>query len=174
MKNQSFFTKLFASISLTAAAVWIGSYLVKIFLIYNLFEPVDLALKERYLQADLNNVLFILLPAFLTAFIAYIIFVIAFIVFLTLSKLGLKHNGWLFIAVLIVLITFPFELYLMLTDYKIINLLLLESLNSDAILKLIRDRITTLSSFPIIALLSYISVLFLIIFKPLTIKNNDT
>jgi len=174
MKNQSFFTKLFASISLTAAAVWIGSYLVKIFLIYNLFEPVDLALKERYLQTDLNNVFFTLLPAFATALIAYVIFIFTFITFLSLSKISLKQNGWLFISVLIVLITFPFEMYLMLTDYKIINLLLLESFNSDAILQLIRDRITTLSSFPVIALLSYISILFLIIFKPLTNINKVT
>lgn len=174
MKNQSFFTKLFASISLTAAAVWIGSYLVKIFLIYNLFQPEDLALKERYLHGDLNNVLFTLLPAFTTAFTAYVIFIFAFIVFLSLSKHSLKQNGWLFISVLIVIITFPFEMYLMLTDYKIINLLLLESFNTDAILQLIRDRITTLSSFPVIALLSYISILFLIIFKPLTNINKVT
>ncbi|HSL87878.1 MAG TPA: hypothetical protein VK870_01105 [Ignavibacteriaceae bacterium] len=174
MKNRSFFTKLFASISLTAAAVWIGSYLVKIFIIYNLFEPVDLALKERYLQTDLNNLFFTLLPAFATAFIAYIIFIFTFITFLSLSKISLKQNGWLFISVLIVIITFPFELYLMLTDYKIISLLLLESLNSDTILHLIRDRITSLSSFPVIAILSYISILFLIIFKPLTNINKVT
>ncbi len=174
MKKQSFFSKLFASFALVSGSIWIGSYLVKLFLIYQLFEPKDLILKEMFLIDDINTILLSLLPAFLTPFLAYIIMIMSFVLFLLSSKIKLKENGWLFISIVIILITLPFELYLLIIDFKIISMLLQSSFNADSIINLVRDRITALSSFPIIEILSYLSILFLIIFKPLTIKNKVT
>ncbi len=174
MKKQSFFSKLFASFALASGSIWIGSYLVKLFLIYQLFEPKDLILKEMFLINDINTVLLSMLPAFITPFLAYIIMIISFVLFLLFSKISIKENGWLFISIMIILITLPFEFYLLIIDYKIISLLLQSSFSADSIIILVRDRITSLSSFPIIEILSYLSILFLIIFKPLTIKNKVT
>jgi hypothetical protein len=171
MKNHSFFTKLFASFSLASGSIWIGAYLVKLFLIYQLFEPKDLVLKEKFLSSDLQNALFVMLPAFVTPFIVYIVFIFSLLMFLFVSRISLKQNGWLFISVIIILITLPFEFYLMLIDYKVISLLMMNTVNSETIINLMRERITILSSFPIIEILSYISILFLIIFKPLTVKD---
>ncbi|MCJ7552467.1 MAG: hypothetical protein MUO34_01165 [Ignavibacteriaceae bacterium] len=174
MKKQSFFSKLFASFALVSGSIWIGSYLVKLFLIYQLFEPKDLVLKEMFSINDINIVIFSLLPAFITPFLAYIIMIISFVLFLLFSKISIKENGWLFISIMIIFITLPFEFYLLVIDYKIISLLLQSSFNTDSIIILVRDRITALSSFPIIEILSYLSILFLIIFKPLTVKNKVT
>lgn len=171
MKNNTFLSKLLASISLISGSIWIGASLVKLMIIYQLFEPVDLMLKENFSNTDLHSVLLINLPAFLTPFISYIFFIIVTISFLLISKISLKQNGWLFITIAIIFLTFPFEVYLMIIDYKIISNLMESTFNPDLVINLYRDRITALSSFPIIQIFSYLTILFLIIFKPLTIKN---
>lgn len=171
MKNQSIISKIFASITLASGSVWIGAYLLKLFLLYQLFEPKDLALKQIYTTENLTIVLFSFLPAFLTTIIAYSVMILSLLIYLFSSKVSLRENGWLFISLMIVLITLPFEFYSMFIDYKIISLLLKFPFSEDVVLNLIRARITSLSSFPIIEILSYLSIIFLIIFKPLTLKK---
>lgn len=174
MKNLSFFSKVFASLSLIFGAIWVGSYLVKIFLIYQLFIPEDLSLKMIYQVENLYNVLLFMLPSFVVPFVSYVALIVSVFLFFVSSRINMKQNGWLFITTMIILITAPFEIYLMFIDYRIISSLLAESFNAEYLLDLIRDRITLLSSFPIIVILGYISISFLIIFKPLTLKNKIT
>lgn len=174
MKKLSFFSKVTASLSLISGSIWVGSYLVKILLIYQLFTPEDLSLKTMYLGDNLNDILAFLVPVFIIPFVTFIAVIIFLILFLISSRVSLKQNGWLFISVMIVFITMPFEIYLMITDYRIIALLIQESFKTEIVLNLIRERLTSLSSFPVIEILGYISISFLIIFKPLTLKNKIT
>ncbi|MFO7524256.1 MAG: hypothetical protein R6W68_02270 [Ignavibacteriaceae bacterium] len=174
MKKLSFFSNVTASLSLISGSVWVGSYLVKIFITYQLFTPEDLALKTIFMGDNLNNMLSLLLPVFIIPFVTFNAVIIFMILFLLSSRISLKQNGWLFISVMIVFITMPFEIYLMTTDYKIITLLMQESVNAENVLILIRERITSLSSFPVIEILGYIGISFLIIFRPLTLKNKIT
>lgn len=172
MKKQSFISKLFISIALTAGSVWLGAYTLRLFLIYNLFEPKDLALKSSFHSDAIHFVLASLLPAFVTPFTAYAIMIISLILGLLALKISFKENGWLFISLMIVLITLPFEVYLMLIDYKVIHNLLSGTFNNENVLILLRERITSLSGFPIIQLLGYLTIIFLLVFKPLSSKVN--
>ena len=94
--------------------------------------------------------------------------IISTILFYLTNNLRLRFNGWLFIILIAVLITLPFEIYLMLIDYKVIITLLNSSFDSAQIILLLRDRIKDLSSFPIVVLLTYLSFYYFIIFQPLT------
>jgi len=111
-----------------------------------------------------------MVPAYWLTLISYIIFFIFFILFLTTAKLNLRNNGWLFIITLLVLLTFPFEAYLMSIDFKTITLLTGNSINPEELLDLIIKRFKFFNSFPVIEIFCYFAVIFLIIFQPLT-KN---
>jgi hypothetical protein len=46
MKNISILSKIFAVLALISAAIWVGSYLSRLFLVYQLFEGPDLILRR--------------------------------------------------------------------------------------------------------------------------------
>ncbi|GIK23030.1 MAG: hypothetical protein PHY57_03410 [Ignavibacterium sp.] len=171
MKELSTLSKVFAVIALASISVWIGAYLTRQFLVYQIFEGPDLILKNYLNENNLSGVLTELLPSILIHFITFIIFIVSFFLFVITSRLKLRLNGWLFIILIATIIIVPFESYLMLIDYKVILLLYSGSFDSNQVIVLLKDRIKDLSSFPIVAILTFISFYYFIVFKPLTKKE---
>ena len=171
MKNISTISKVFAVLSLIAAAIWVGSYLSILFLVYQLFEGPDLILKSYITNENVNGILFSILPSFVVHFIAFIVLFLSTTIFYLTSKINLRYNGWLFIILIAIIITTPFEIYLMLIDYKIIMMLNNGSFDSNTVISLLRDRIKDLSSYSIVAILTYLSFYYFIVFQPLTKKD---
>ena len=171
MKNISTISKIFAVLSLIAAAIWVGSYLSRLFLVYQLFEGPDLILKSYITYENVNGILFSILPSFVVHFIAFVVMFFTTIIFYLTSKINLRFNGWLFIILLAIIITTPFEIYLMVIDYKIIMMLNNGSFDSNTVISLLRDRIKDLSSYSIVAILTYLSFYYFIVFQPLTRKD---
>ena len=167
MKQDSTLSKIFAVTALMSASVWIGSYLVRLFIIYNLFEAPDLFLNSFITSENISGILSSILPAIFVHFIAFIVMVLTTIIFLSTTKLKLRINGWLFIILIAVFVTTPFEIYLMFIDYKIITMLYSGSFNSTTIVELLKDRMKDLSSFSIVLIFTYLSFFYFIVFQPL-------
>ncbi|RPI75097.1 MAG: hypothetical protein EHM47_03515, partial [Ignavibacteriales bacterium] len=167
MNNLNRFSKFFLFITCLAGALWTGSYVVRLSTTYGFFEDTDFILKPYYNTGNLSEIFVTLLPLFTSTFVLYIIFFVFFILFLITSKVSLKLNGWLFLITILVLITFPFEAYLMTIDWKIITLIHSEVFNPNDIIELIRERFKIFSSFPVIEIFSYFAIVFLFIYKPL-------
>lgn len=173
MKKMSTLSKIFAVIALISGSIWVGAYLTRLFTVYQLFEGADLTIKGYINDNNLNGILFSLLPIIVVHFAAFIIMIVTIGIFYFTSKLKLRYNGWLFIIVVAIIITLPFEVYLMLIDYKVIVSLNSGSFDGMRIISLLRDRIKDLSSFSIVALLTYISFFYFIVFQPLTKDNSE-
>ena len=171
MKNISILSKIFAVLALISAAIWVGSYLSRLFLVYQLFEGPDLILRGYINNENINGILFSIYPSFVLHFAAFIIMFITTVLFYLTSKINLRFNGWLFIVLLAIIITTPFEIYLMLIDYKVIMMLYSNSFDSNTVINLLRDRIKDLSSYSIVAILTYLSFYYFIVFQPLTKKD---
>lgn len=174
MLRLSFISKIFLTVALASGTLWLGSYTVKLFGIYNFFDldqNNSLILKSALTEVDLKPVIFELLPVLSISLISYLVFIVFSAAFLFLSKISLKANGWLFISLMIVLICLPFEVFLSLKDYKIINLIMSNSNNSQEMIEIFKSRITELSSFPIVSIILHYSIFILLVFKPLTKKN---
>lgn len=171
MENLNKISKFFLFVSILSFILWLGGYLLRILLVYQLFEPKDLILKGFVTPENLPGMLFLLNTAVTLTFILFPAFIISLIIFLITSKVSLKKEGWLFISLLIILITMPFEIYLMNIDYKIIFSVLDNKFNADEVLQLYKKRITSLSSFSLIEIFSYSAIVFMYIFKPLQLKN---
>ena len=171
MKSNSTLSKIFAVLSLMAASIWVGSYLSRLFVVYNLFEGQDLVLQKYITNENINGILLSLLPSILVHFIAFIVMILSALLFYFTNKVNLRFNGWLFIILIAVIITVPFEIYLMTIDYRIITMLNGTSFNSVTVIELLKDRIQNLSSYPIVAILTYLSFYYFIVFQPLIKKE---
>jgi hypothetical protein len=171
MKNISSVSKISAVLALISVSIWVGSYLSRLFLVYQLFEGPDLVLRNYISDENINGILYSLLPAILVHFIAFIVMLIVTILFYFTSKVNLRFNGWLFIILVAVIITTPFEVYLMIIDYKTIMMLNSGSFDSNTVLNLLRDRIKDISSYSVVAILTYLSFYYFIVFQPLTKKD---
>jgi len=171
MKNISTIAKIFAALSLMSGAIWIGSYLSRLFLVYQLFEGPDLILKSYITNENVNGILISILPSIVVHFVSFIVMLITTLLFYFTSKISLRINGWLFIILITIFITVPFEIYLMTIDYKTIMMLNAAIFNSTTVIELLRDRVKDLSSYSIVAILSYLSFYYFIVFQPLTKKD---
>uniref|UniRef100_A0A7V2ZJS2 Uncharacterized protein n=1 Tax=Ignavibacterium album TaxID=591197 RepID=A0A7V2ZJS2_9BACT len=173
MKPFSFTSKVLLVLTIAAGALWLGSYTVKLFSFFNLFDldqNNSLILKSTLVDADLRLVIFGFLPVLTISISSYFAFIIFGIAFLFTSRINLKSNGWLFISLLIVLICLPFEAYLSIKDFNVIKMIIDNNINSSEAIEILKNRITVLSSFPIVSLILHYSLFVLFVFKPLTKK----
>ncbi len=170
MNKLNILNKIFAFLAVLSGAIWLGSYVERMIISYQLFD-IDMNVMPYVNQQNLNGILATIVPAVNTTFIIYILFIFTFTIFLFTSKISLRENGWLFIITVIIYLTLPFEAYLLTIDYRIISAFsFTDASDAEFILSLIKDRFTTLSSFPIIIFLSYCSLIYFLLFKPFTKK----
>lgn len=173
MKKDNKFSSIFGFLALASGSIWFGAYIARLLIIYQMFEPTKLTLKNYVTSNNLSAIIQTTFPMVNLTFFAYIILILSFTLFLIFTQLKLKENGWLFIISMIIYLTLPFEALLLMIDYKLIVLFINAQFTSGEVLKLIIERITLLSSFPIILLLSYLSIPFFLVVKPFTIKSKD-
>ena len=173
MKNQKFIVRLMTFISMLSGSLWLGAYAIRMIVCYQLFD-INMNLMSFTNGQNLEGILITIMPVINSTFVLYIIFILSFSMFLLLSNIKLRENGWLFIIVVIIYFTLPFEAYLMINDYKLIMTLnFSEMIDTNFAITLIRDRFLKLSSFPIIIFLSYCSICYFLIIKPFTLANKD-
>lgn len=170
--KQSILSKILLSLSISSFVIWLGSYIARHLLIYQLFEPLNLNLRNIYNAQNLTTVFETLAPVILANLISFPSFLILFLLSIATSKIKIKSEGWLFIILMLVIITSPFELYLSLYDLKIVKLLYANSFDVSEVVELIRKRLVSLSSFPLIEIFSYLAAIFIVIFKPLRKSEN--
>ncbi len=173
MKSLNKTSKVFAFLSIVTCSLWIGAYLSRLFVSYQLFESRDLSLKSYLNQANISGILTTMLPSITTSFVLYIAFIIFFILFIIISRIKLRYNGWLFIITVIIIITLPFEIFLMSIDYKLILQLNSGLFDPASLIELIRKRIQVLGSFSLIEIFCYLSFYYFLMFRPLTKINEN-
>src|SRR3989337_2196854 len=170
MKKNNNLSLLFGYMALTSGSIWIGPYVSRLLTTYQMFEETEFALKNYITNENISAIFQTTFPLVNLTFYSYIIMIISFTLFLILSGSKLKENGWLLIVSLIIFLTLPLESLLLITDYKLIDLFMNEQFVSEHILKLIIERMSKLSSFPIILILSYLTIPYFLVFKPCTLK----
>lgn len=167
MEKLTYISKTILFITLIFFVFWLGGYIARHLVIYQFFEPENLELKQLFQNSSLNVNLYLILPLLVFNIISYIIFLITFILFLFVSKINLKNEGWLLITTLIIFITAPFEIYLLIKDYEISKSIYHNLTDAITIINSIRNRITLLNGFSLIEIFSYCAIVFLLVFKPL-------
>ena len=153
-------------------SLFTGGYFIRHLAVYQLFEENSLRIKDMFLVSDAIGNYFIIFVLVFSNAITYVFFLILFITFLVFSKLNLKVNGWLFISSVIILLTSPFELYLIYWDMEFVGYIINEVTDISLLSSSLIVRYENLSGFPLIHFLSLILIPFLFIFQPFkNIKN---
>ena len=171
MEKKNKLSSTFGYFALVLGSIWFGAYFSRLLITYQMFEATDLSLKNYISTENLPSIFQTLYPMISLTFITYLLLILSFTFFLFSTKLKFRENGWLLVISLIIYLTLPFEVILLSIDYKMMLLFLNDQFPSNIILELIVKRITLLSSFPIIIILSYISIPFFLVFKPFTLKS---
>jgi hypothetical protein len=173
MKKNNNLSSVFGYISLASGSLWFGAYVSRLLTTFQMFEARDLSLKQYVTTGNFASIVQTTYPLVSLTFFSYLLFILSFTLFVFSSKIKLKENGWLLVIVLIVYLTLPFEAMLLSIDYKLLVLFLSNQFASDMILDLITKRITMLNSFPIILMLSYISIPYFLVFKPFRLNSKN-
>ena len=171
MFNLTKTSKIFLFVASLSGSLWMGAYFARLIVFYQLFEPKELILRPVFNEQNLHAVLTVLNSLIVLTLVLYLVFIFTYFVFITISKISLKENGWLFIVTVIIFLTLPFELYLVSFDYRIISSVMTGNFDSMEIIQLIIKRFKVLSSFPVIELFCYFSIIYFVLFKPLRKKN---
>ena len=160
--------KFFLYVFVASGTLWLGSYITRLSAFYQLFQATEFTLKEFVNDQNISGIFQTLIATVSINLIFYLLMILSFILFIITSKLNLKQNGWLFISAVLIFLSAPFEFYLILIDYKIIMLVLSEIFDPKEVLNLVIKRFTVLSSFPIVEILSYLAIIYLFLFQPLS------
>ena len=171
MNSINKLSKIFLFICITAGAIWLGSYIARLTVTYQLFRDNYFNLKTYINSNNLSGILTALNEGIFLQVVLYAVFIISFFIFLISSKINLKQNGWLFRVAIIIFVTLPFEVYLNTIDYKIITSVFQTGFNAGQILNLYIERFKILGSFPIVEVLCYFAVIYFIIFQPFKMKE---
>ena len=165
--KRSLLSNLFLSLTLIFFTIWIGSYITRHILFYQMFEPLNLDLRPVYNTLNLPVIMSTLTPAIIINLICYPLFLILFVLYLFSSKIVIKNEGWLFIIAVLILLTAPFELYLSSIDLRIVSNVLSDNYNAAFVLSLVKKRMIELSSFSLIEIITLSASVFIAVFKPL-------
>jgi hypothetical protein len=173
MKKNTKLSSAFGYIALTSGSIWLGAYIARLLAAYRMFEITDFTLRSSINIESLPAIFEITSSLLYLTFGSYLLLIASFTLFLVFSKIKLKENGWLLLISLIIFFTFPFESILLITDYKLFILFVNEQFSSEKVLQLSIERLSRLSSFPIVLIFSYLTIPFFLIFKPFTLKEKD-
>jgi hypothetical protein len=175
MKKSKIVASVFGFLALSSGSLWFGAYIARLLTTYQIFEPNELSLKSYLSNSNLPVIFQTIFPLVNLTFVSYLVMIVSFTIFIISTDLKLKENGWLFIISMIIYLTLPFETVLLSIDYKLFILFINEQFTSNEILNLIIERITILSSFPIILVLSFLSIPYFLVVKPFSkkLKNED-
>lgn len=171
--NQSRSNK-FALIFLAISAIfWLGAINIRA-LIGNELLIYDQFQFRTSIPPDRENTIFQLMSnASLVIVISYTVVLISAVWFVLTNKLKLKENGWLIMCYILFFLFVPAEIYTNFIDVKFMLLYHSNPPNHDELLRLFGQRLGALSGVPVIALLSYYTIIPIVIFRPLKKKSTD-
>jgi hypothetical protein len=173
MNNLSKTSKTILVFTFISYSLWLGSYVAKNLILFQFFEPETMALKNIFAKGDLFNIFYSFYPVVTLNVICYALFLICFIAFVVTSRLNLRNNGWLFISLLVVLITMPVEIYLII-KYEL-NLIIDTNNMTLAVqpaIELLKQRVARFGMYSFVSIFSTLSIILFFIFKPLTKNEN--
>ena len=165
MQKQSSKVSLF--VLLVSAIVWLGAVNVRALIGNELLNFGTLDFKE-HLDAELEREVFRLIS--LTSVIViggYLATFVSAVVFARTTTLKFKQNGWLMMSTILFFIFSPVEFYTLILDWKMIALDFFSNPTLTEFRILFIHRLAALAGVPMIALLSYYTIIGLAIWRPM-------
>lgn len=152
---------------LIGAVSWLGSVTSRAVITFDLLQFGTLEFKPNihpYVERMLYSVIS---EISLVSLIGYCIVWVSGVVYLRLGSLRRKEHGWLMMSAVLFFVFTPVEIYTGILDMRMWMLNAAGSNDLVEFRKLLIHRLGALSGVPIIALLCYYTIIFLVIFRVL-------
>lgn len=167
-------TKIALLVVIVTSIIWLGGINIRAIIGFSLLQVGTLDFKP-YIHPYVERVVFgLIAQSSILINIAYIVLWISGIIFLKITHLNLKKNGWLMICAILFYIFTPVEIYTMVLDFRMWYLDYLGSNDLVEFRKLFIHRLGALAGVPMIALLCYYTAIAISIFQPLQKINSTT
>ena len=166
--SESKVTKISFIIIIIGCIVWLGGINVRALIGFDLLQPGTLDFKPNIHPFVERAVFGLIAQSSIIVNVAYILVWIAGIGFLRSTTLRLKENGWLMMSAILFYLFTPVEVYTMILDLKMWHLDFIGSVDLVEFRILFIHRLAALSGVPMIALLSYYSIIVIAILRPFT------
>lgn len=154
-----------------AALCWLGGINVRAMVGFDLLQMGTIEFKPNIHPYVERTVYSLLAQSSVVINIAYIVLWFATVVFLRVTSIRIRENGWLMMSAIIFFVFTPVEIYTMVLD---IRMWLLDHVGSNDLVefrKLFIHRLAALSGVPMIALCSYYTVIGFVVFRPLRART---
>lgn len=159
--------KFWLFLLIVSAIFWLGGINVRAIIGNDLLNYDEFSFRTG-IPPDEENWIFRLLSfSSILIMISYAFVLTSVIGFLKSSKLNIKENAWLLMCSILFFAFVPVEIYTYYLDIKFYLLYLKNPPNHDGLLKLFGERIGFLKGVPYIAVLSYYTIIFIAVFRPL-------
>lgn len=159
--------KFWLFLLIVSAIFWLGGINIRAIIGNDLLNYDEFSFRTD-IPPDEENWIFRLL-SFSSIFImsSYAVVLLSAIAFLKTSRLNIKENAWLLMCSILFFAFVPVEIYTYYLDIKFYLLYLQNPPNHDGLLKIFGERIGFLKGVPYIAVLSYYTIIFIAVFRPL-------
>lgn len=150
-----------------SAIIWLGAINVRFFIGNQLLNYDEFNFRTSIPPDEENQIFKMISDSSLMIMIFYVIVLISAIVFMKTCKINLKENPWLLMSAILFFVFVPVEIYTSYIDLKFVILFDKRPANHDKLLELFGERIGFLRGVPWIAVMSYYTIIWLAVFKPL-------
>ncbi len=159
--------KISLFILVAASFFWLGGINVRFFIGNQLLNYDEFNFRTSIPPDEENQIFKMISDASLMIMIAYLVVLVSAIVFAKSSKINLRENPWLLMCYALFFVFVPVELYTSFIDLKFVILFNERPANHDKLLEYFGERIGFLRGVPWIAVMSYYTIIWLSIFKPM-------
>jgi len=160
-------SKISSVILIIAAIVWLGGLNIRAMVGFDMLQMGTLDFKPNIHPYVERTVFSLIALSSIVIDIAYSVVWLAGILWLKTTKLSMRKNGWLMMSAILFYMFTPVEVYTIILDLKMWYLDFLGSNDLVEFRKLFIHRLGALSGVPMIAILSYYTIIVLAIFRPL-------
>ena len=157
-----------------AAVCWLGGVNVRALVGFNLLQMGTLDFKPNIHPYVERAIFGLIAQASMVVNVAYIIVWFAGLVYLRMTKLTLRQNGWLMMSAILFYLFTPVEVYTGILDMRMWYLDFIGSNDLVEFRKLFIHRLAALAGVPMIALLSYYTIIALAVVRPMRRTNHSS
>jgi amino acid transporter len=165
--NERIFSKLSLTVVVLAGIIWLGGSTIRL-LIGNALVYTGTTEFLPNLEPHAERQIYALLAVVsVVVNLSYCIVFLSAIFYLKTTPLKLKSNGWLMMCAILFFLFSPAEIYTMMLDWSFIRVEYSGLADIPQLRELFIKRIAALRGVPVIALLTYYTIVILTIWQPL-------
>jgi hypothetical protein len=152
-----------------AGSIWLGGVNIRAIIGFDLLETGTLDFKTNIHPYVERAVFALIAQSSVVVDIAYLVVVVSGIAYLRSTSLVLREHGWLMMSVILFFLFTPVEVYTAVLDGKMWYLDHIGSNDLVEFRKIFIHRLAALAGVPMIALLSYYTIIGLTVFRPMRV-----